>query len=252
MVSDLFEFDLETFHWERIPTFPEDDIPQARYFHSADTCESIAVKLQFRSSFDLGNNQLIIFGGMSAHPDSPSPEELCVLNDVRFFDLASRHWLPSSQLPTPVSDSNVPRARYAHLSSVSADRLFIIGGQDFFNTWLDDVCVFDLLAKVWVQRRDYPRHCGTYRSVAVSSSLCVRLPSEEIRNTPTPSTLGPPGTRFQHDKIPSPSAEFTSSESLNHLPYSTAPSEDHPSDIYLYSNYNVRPSSVCTCTVLTP
>ena len=38
MVSDIYMFDLETFHWERLPQSPEDDIPQARYFHSADTC----------------------------------------------------------------------------------------------------------------------------------------------------------------------------------------------------------------------
>lgn len=38
MVSDLYVFDLETFVWEHIPAFPEDDIPRPRYFHSADSC----------------------------------------------------------------------------------------------------------------------------------------------------------------------------------------------------------------------
>lgn len=38
MVSDLYVFDLETFYWERIPAAPDDDVPRARYFHSADTC----------------------------------------------------------------------------------------------------------------------------------------------------------------------------------------------------------------------
>lgn len=38
MVSDLYVFDLEAFVWERIPAFPEDDIPRARYFHSTDAC----------------------------------------------------------------------------------------------------------------------------------------------------------------------------------------------------------------------
>ena len=187
----------------------------------------------------VGNNQLIIFGGMSNKSDSPNPDELCVLNDVRFFDLSTRHWLPSSLLPIPVSDSLVPRARYAHLSSVTADRLFIIGGQDFYNTWLDDVCVYDLLGKAWVQRREYPRHCGTYRSVAVSSNMTVRLPAEELRASQTPSTLGPPGTRFSSGKIPANSPECTSPESLVHSPYTAHPTEDHPSDIFLYSNYNV-------------
>lgn len=38
MVSDIYMFDLETFKWEKVSQSSEDDIPQARYFHSADTC----------------------------------------------------------------------------------------------------------------------------------------------------------------------------------------------------------------------
>jgi hypothetical protein len=135
----------------------------------------------------------------------------------------------------------IPRARYAHLSSITADRLFVIGGQDFFNTWLDDVCVYDLVSRTWVQRRDYPRHCGTYRSVAVSSPIVVRSPQDELKAGYASSTLGPPGSRFHPNNFndSTASADVTSSQSLIHLPYSSAPNEDHPSDIYLYSNYNV-------------
>lgn len=176
---------------------------------------------------------------MSNQPNSQNPEELCVLNDVRFFDFKSGHWLPESPIPAITPEGMIPRARYAHLSSITADRLFIIGGQDFFNTWLDDVCVYDLVNKTWVQRRDYPRHCGTYRSVAVSSPLVVRTPQDELQAGYSSSTLGPPGTRFAPDKTKAAS-DVTPSQSLVHLPYSAAPSEDPPSDIYLYSNYNVR------------
>jgi hypothetical protein len=191
-----------------------------------------------------GNNHLVIFGGMSSQPDSNNPDEHCVLNDVRFYDLSTKHWLPASpasSLPGPFS----PRSRYAHLSSVTADRLFIIGGQDFFNTWLDDICVFDLVSQSWVQRRDYPRHCGTYRSLAVSSTTVVRSPQDESNSS---LTLGAAGSRFNTSKPPStPSDDITSSESLIHLPYSVTPTEDHPCDIYLYSNYNVRSNSSALC-----
>ena len=40
MVSDIYMFDLESFKWEKVAQSSEDDIPQARYFHSADTCMS--------------------------------------------------------------------------------------------------------------------------------------------------------------------------------------------------------------------
>ncbi|KAJ7698761.1 hypothetical protein B0H14DRAFT_3528800 [Mycena olivaceomarginata] len=208
MVADLYVFDLETYNWEKIAPFPEDDVPRARYFHSVDTW----------------NNQLIVFGGMSNEPDSPNPDELCVLNDVRFFDIATRHWLPPSRLPNP---------RQPHAARPLRAAL------DFYNTWLDDVCVYDLLAKTWSERRDYPRHCGSYRSVAVSSNQTVRFPKDEMRaSAGAAQSLGPPGTRFQPDGGATLGEDITSSESLTHLPYSAAPNDEHPSDIYLYSNYN--------------
>jgi leucine-zipper-like transcriptional regulator 1 len=170
---------------------------------------------------------------MGNKPDGANPEDLIVLNDVRIFDIYTGRWLShhGPELPSVIQ----PKARYAHLSSVSGDRLFIIGGQDINNVWLDDVYIFDLKAKQWVHRRDYQRHCGTYRSVAVAADLRVRMPQEELRGQP--STLGPPGKRFTKDDQKF-NKEFTPSESLVHLPYSTKPTDEYPNDIYLYSNYN--------------
>ena len=45
MVSDIYMFDMETFKWEKLQQSDEDDVPQARYFHSADTCELLDVFL---------------------------------------------------------------------------------------------------------------------------------------------------------------------------------------------------------------
>lgn len=226
MVSDLYVFDMETFVWERITPSPEDDIPEARYFHCTETW----------------NNQLIVFGGMGSTPNSNNPEDLCVLNDVRFFDLSIMHWLPTAATNSASAESGaetlVPKPRYAHLSSVSADRLFIIGGQDLSNVWLDDIYVYDLLGRAWVQRRNFPHHCGTYRSVAVSANQRVRLPQEEVHSTDTSTILGPPGARFRPDKSPPSAQAFTSSDSFVHMPYSAPPTDDFPNDMYLYSNYN--------------
>ena len=243
MVSDLYIFHLDTFVWEKTTPFPDDDVPEPRYFHSAETCRllSLPFALSTHLSFS-GNNQLIIFGGMGNTPNSSNTEDLCVLNDIRFLDLSTMRWLPASStnvlFPDAPADALVPKPRYAHLSSVTADRLFIIGGQDLSNVWLDDVYVYDLLGKAWVQRRNFPHHCGTYRSVAVSANLRVRLPHEESNN---PTILGSPGTRFRSDKSSPSSQDFTPTESLVHLPYSASPTDDFPNDIYLYSNYNVRP-----------
>ncbi|KAI0044422.1 galactose oxidase [Auriscalpium vulgare] len=217
MVTDMFVFDLQTLVWEKIPSANDDNTPDPRYFHSADSW----------------NQYLIIFGGMGLKPDADNADDLCVLNDVRFYDLAAKRWMPSSW---SLKDSEIsipaPKARYAHLSSVSGERLFIIGGQDLNSVWLDDVYVYDLTARTWVQRRDYARHCGTYRSVAVSASMRVRLPQEELRKAPAPIPSKP---TFRIDSsIPSTS----SSDSLVLLPYSAPATDDFPNEIYLYSNYN--------------
>jgi leucine-zipper-like transcriptional regulator 1 len=184
---------------------------------------------------------LIICGGMGHKAESGSHDDLRVLNDVRFFNLATRRWLPAAltnSTPDP-ADFRVPKARYAHLSSITADRLFIIGGQDLSNIWLDDVHVYDLLGKTWVERRSYPRHVGTYRSIAVAAEKRVRLPQEELRASQSTSTLGPPGTRFRTDNAPPSSPQVTQSDSLVHLPYTAPATDEYPNDIYLYSNYNV-------------
>jgi hypothetical protein len=243
MVSDMYVFDLETFAWEKLLPSPEDEVPGPRYFHSADTCnvsftDFLPVRLTF---WPQGDNHLIICGGMGHKLDSSSPEELCVLNDVRFFSLATRRWVPAAltnSTPNQVPDARVPKARYAHLSSITADRLFIIGGQDLSNTWLDDVHVYDLFRKTWIERRNYPRHVGTYRSIAVAADQRVRLPQEELRTSQSTPTLGTPGTRFRTDNVPPLSPEFTHTESLVHLPYSAPATDSYPNDIYLYSNYN--------------
>lgn len=222
MVSDLYVFDLETFVWEKVEPTPDEEVPGARYFHSADSY----------------NDMLVVFGGMGYV--APGSEDLCVLNDVRVFDLRTKKWRPSSAQATlpPDTPTLIPRSRYAHLSSVTSDRLFIIGGQDMTNVWLDDIHVFDLTKMAWVQRKDYPRHCGTYRSVAVAGKLRVRLPQEERRNEDM-GLLGPPGSRFRTEGVPPASPTRVISDELVHPSYSTPPTADFPNDIMLYSNYNV-------------
>lgn len=196
----------------------------------------------------------------------PASEELCVLSDVRLFCLSTLSWLPVAPVQTssddPANPVPAPRARYAHLSSITASKLFIIGGQDLSNVWLDDIHVYDLPTATWVMWRAYPRHCGTYRSVAVCAARRVRSPMDELKagngaGSPPPQGypfLGPVGARFAPER-PSGSNVLragstaaidtapdgpTPTRELVHLPYSCEPTDEFPNDIYLYSNYNVR------------
>ncbi|KAI0300323.1 hypothetical protein BC826DRAFT_992690 [Russula brevipes] len=219
MVTDMYVFGLKTLVWEKVVAPADDCTPAQRYFHSADSW----------------NQYLIIFGGMGLKPDSDdSTEDLCVLNDVCFYDIPARRWMPPSWSLNENPLVPLPKPRYAHLSSVSGDRLFIIGGQDLESVWLDDVYIYDLSTRAWVLKRDYPRHCGTYRSVAVSADFRVHLPQEEARN-PSP---GPGKPLFRAGKMPSAPTPLTPRDTLIHLPYSAQPTDDFPNEIFLYSNYN--------------
>jgi hypothetical protein len=122
---------------------------------------------------------------MALQSDSSNPEELCVLNDVRFFNLTTRRWLPSS---TNSPQEPIPKARYAHLSSVTSNRLFVIGGQDLSNVWLDDIYVFDLRTQSWTQRRDYPVtavHIGASPSAQASPFDFPRRDQSRLTHFPT-------------------------------------------------------------------
>jgi len=190
--------------------------------------------------YNSGNNTLIIFGGMSNRPNPSYTDELCVLNDIRFFDLSTRHWLPAETPPSIHLNRLLPPARYGHLSSITGSKLFVIGGQDLLERWLDDICVFDLVTRTWIQRRDYPRHCGTYRSVAVASHLTVRFPQHEKQMSQSESIPVSAENGFRLTKNTS-KTDATPSKSLIHQPYSAVSTEDHPSDVLLYNNYNVGP-----------
>ncbi|KAF8682991.1 Galactose oxidase [Rhizoctonia solani] len=220
MVADLYCFHLEEYTWERLaPPDLDPNAPPPRYFHSAD----------------VWNGHLVIFGGMGYGSSAHTPDDLCVLADVRLYSLADASWLaeppvqapstsrPLNSEPDPAAAGEtftglVPRARYAHLSAVSGDQLYIIGGQDMANAWLDDIHVFDLPSRTWVARVPYPRHCGTYRSVAVCAPERVVNPARISANI--------------HDDTPS------NQDELIELPFTSDTSAQSPNSIYLYSNHN--------------
>ena len=161
-------------------------------------------------------------------------EDLCALNDVCFYDILARRWMPPSWSNNGNPLTPFPQPRYAHLSCVSGDKLFIIGGQNLENVWIEDVYIYDLGSRTWILKRDYPHHRGIYRSVAVSADLGVHLPREESRDTP-PGHVAP---RFRAEKSPV-TTSLTSRDPI-HLPYSTqSTDDDFPNEIFLYSNYNV-------------
>lgn len=208
-----------------------------------------------------GNDHLVIFGGMANTESDAS--ELCVLSDIRLFSLKTLSWLPPMPVQTASAEQSVdgnevpkPRGRYAHLSSVTSSMLYIIGGQDFFNDWLDDIHVFDLRTSTWIMWEPYERRWGAYRSVAICATKRVRDPSDEakviaatqavggISTSPEDPYLGRAGARFVPElsaglSLPASSGKRSSASEPVHLPYSCEPTNNFPNDIFVYSNDNV-------------
>ncbi|KAF9968595.1 hypothetical protein BGZ70_001725 [Mortierella alpina] len=170
MTNSLYILNLIDFHWENVseivnipPTRAIGDPgaeeehemgspPTVRYFHSANAYK----------------NSIVIFGGMgpSAAPVEGQPQDLVVFDDVKILDLELLQW---RQVQIP-SSPHAPKPRYAHLSSISGSKLVIIGGQDINNQYIEGVCVLDLDSLQWVASMDFEKHCGSYRSIAVSGS----------------------------------------------------------------------------------
>ena len=82
----------------------------------------------------------MVFGGRCQDTANGQPTSR-VLDDVRLFDLGEGRWLPTSASRAHKSAGGHPllsvKARCGHLSAVSGNRLFIFGGQDVGNVWIE-------------------------------------------------------------------------------------------------------------------
>ncbi|KAF9139309.1 hypothetical protein BGX30_008108 [Mortierella sp. GBA39] len=171
MTNSLFVLNLSDFHWQNaseiVNVTPKRAIgdpgaedenemgapPTERYFHSANAYK----------------NTIVIFGGMgpsSSGSAEGQPQDLVVFDDINVLDLELLQW---RQVRIP-SSPHAPKPRYAHLSSVSGNKLVIIGGQDINNQYIEEVSVLDLDCLQWVASMPFEKHCGSYRSIAVSGS----------------------------------------------------------------------------------
>jgi hypothetical protein len=211
-----------------------------------------------------GNGQLVVFGGYGSYHGPLSAEEPGLLNDIQIFDMATGRWLPPHTLNAGFADLvETPRPRHSHLSIISSDCLFIIGGEESNNTWLDDIHVYDLTENAWIQAWRFPRPSGTYLNVVACAEQYVHFPNDgppgnisgpQSMPSPIVSGRGSPTSSLQSPLSISSATYFdngaaladisTSSPSC-HLPYSAEPSDEFPCDIYMYSNYNVRIILLC-------
>lgn len=165
MTNSLYILNLHTLEWTRHTAPPDAEKPaNPRYFHSAEAY----------------NNQIIIFGGMG-HPSDDS-EGLCVLDDLSIFNVDTMEWKHFQLEPSLYS----PRPRYAHLASIVQKKMVIVGGQDMSNSYLTEINVFDLEAWSWISVKQFDKHVGAYRSIAVAvptgSGIPVMAPCPDEAN----------------------------------------------------------------------
>ncbi|KAG0343217.1 hypothetical protein BG004_005430, partial [Podila humilis] len=218
MTNSLYILNLNDFHWRNVsdivnvaPSKPvvgdpgaEDEHemaapPTERYFHSANAYK----------------NCIVFFGGMGPAPSAPSAAEaqdLIVFDDIKVLDLELMQW---RQVRIP-SSPHAPKPRYAHLSSISGSKLVIMGGQDIANQYIEEVCVLDLDSWQWVNSMPFEKHCGSYRSIAVSGSgqgSSIPIIGSEVEAS-SPTQLSPTSDGFPTSYLRSAS----SNSSLHYTP----------------------------------
>ncbi|KAG0057744.1 hypothetical protein BGZ83_003642 [Gryganskiella cystojenkinii] len=224
MTNSLYILHLEEFRWENVSHIvnvmppannaaigdpgaeEENEIstpPSERYFHSANAYK----------------NSIVFFGGMGPGPtsDDGQAQDLIVFDDINVLDLELLQWrkvrIPSSE--------HSPKPRYAHLSSISGNKLVTIGGQDIGNHYIEYINVLDLDSWQWVSSMPFDRHCGSYRSIAVSGSgkglTIPQIGSELDQNSS--GQLSPTGTGSGADGFPTSYLRKASSNtSLHYTP----------------------------------
>ncbi|KAI9255170.1 hypothetical protein BDA99DRAFT_518078 [Phascolomyces articulosus] len=155
MTNHMHVLDINSLVWTRhIPPPDSDKPPKPRYFHSASVFE----------------NSIVMFGGMGY--SRVSADGLCVLDDISVFDIETMSWRRQEIKPSLFA----PRPRYAHLSSITENKLIIVGGQDMNNNYLGEINILDLKSWEWVQVKNLDKHVGAYRSIAITTPPGTRLP----------------------------------------------------------------------------
>lgn len=237
MTNYLYILDLHTLAWSRhIPPPDSDKPPKARYFHSTSVYKK----------------QLIIFGGMGY--SRISTDGLCVLDDISVLDTETMCWSKPTIQPSLYS----PQSRYAHLSSVTDDKLIVIGGQDIENNYLDEMNVLNLKTWEWEQVKTFEKHVGAYRSIAVTAPPGNRFPTTATAgatpgNSSNSSFMKNDNDNSTVEDLPNfthndNEADINNGGGLNGASHRASTvrqfstgslqSVDEPNPVYLYTNYN--------------
>jgi len=153
--------------------------------------------------------------------------ELCVLNEVIAFDLSKQQWdLDFQGGSSATKEGLFPQPRYAHLSSITAHSLVIIGGQDMGNHYVESINVFDMQKREWVVAETFPKQRGSYRSLAVGPAWIVdEKLTGAARKATDSDTLSLPSTS-NINLLPTSRKQYDEKGKERRLP------------IYVYTNYN--------------
>lgn len=223
MTNYLYILDLHTLIWTRhIPPPDSEKPPMARYFHSASVYKK----------------QLIIFGGMGY--SRLTNDGLCVLDDISVLDVETMCWIIPVIQPSLYS----PQSRYAHLSSVTEDKLIVVGGQDLDNNYLDEMNVLNLKTWDWEQVKTFEKHVGAYRSIAVTTPPGTRIPSNSymMKNEDSSATAVEETNETENDSSAINSNNLNGAShrtsTVRQFSSSSLQTPDEPNPVYLYTNYN--------------
>lgn len=221
MMCDLYVLDLRIYVWRRY-RYAEDARPSARYFHQMSRWK----------------DYVVVYGGMAVC-EKTGP--VAALNDIAFLSLDTLQWQVYTAEETQLPGLPVPRGGYAHISAVSANKLFVLGGQDAKNNYLEEISVFALDSRKWIHVEPFSKTLGAYRSAVTAEMMDLGELETDLSALKMfkPITYEPaPGFRKATSRASDSATESKPSSSSQVLKESREISFEAFSPLYIYSNYN--------------
>lgn len=189
VISDLWEYKLESNTWLRLPT-PAASPANDRYYHPQDTGNKkpvVPVGRAEHTAVTYGN-KMVVFGGYDGKRK---------LNDIYVFDFVTQRWSRPA-----IAEHNAPSRRCKHSAVLYKKRMYITGGFQYKegdNYALTDMHALDLDTFVWssiLMGNSCPEALQGHKAVVCGDSMYVlggkvrqRLRGHPPHHSNFPSTM---------------------------------------------------------------
>jgi hypothetical protein len=117
------------------------------------------------------DNKIYVIGGRTNSIDPGNPDPADVLSTVYEFDPSSNTWTRRADIPSP-REGEIP-GRNRMTTAVVGDNIYMIGGANYPDRWLDTVQVYTPASNSWESLNWMPTRQGELASAVVGDTIYV-------------------------------------------------------------------------------